>query len=110
MNCERRENRTGCVDAPRLRTRPRADASTAALGTPMDSRARRRRCRERRREFHEYFSGEGVAPHVEIGDLDRELVGVVTSSETDEEPPKYLETVAVGGSAHVDTLRNGPRR
>jgi len=61
-------------------------------------------------EFHEYFSGEGVAPHVEIGDLDRELVGVVTSSETDEEPPKYLETVAVGGSAHVDTLRNGPRR
>jgi len=60
----------------------------------------------RRGEFHEHFAGEGVVAHVEVRDVDRELVGVVTSGDPDDEPPYCPDPVVVGGSAHVDTLRN----
>lgn len=57
-------------------------------------------------ELHEDFAGEGVAPHVQVGDRRGELVGVVASSETDQEPLEHLDAVLVGGPINVNTLRN----
>ena len=61
-------------------------------------------------EFHEYFAGEGVVPYVEVDHVGTELVSVLTLGESAEEPSERLDAVVVGGSAHVDTLRNRPVR
>ncbi len=107
MNCERGENRV--LDASMLlasevdfgqvrRQQISVDERTLALGASDVECVGG--------EFHEHFAGEGVVSHVEVGDLGCELVGVVTSGETDEESPQRLDSVVVGGFVHFDKLRN----
>ena len=52
-------------------------------------------------ELHEDFARKRVVAHAKVGDLGRELVGVVASGETDEEPTQRLGSVLVGGPSHV---------
>ena len=55
-------------------------------------------------EFHEDFAGRRVVAHVQIGDRGRELVGIVTSGETNQEPLQRLDAILVGGRFMPTTL------
>ncbi len=50
-----------------------------------------------RGEFRQHFAREGVVPHVEVRDVDNELVGVITPGQPCEEPPQRLDAVDGGG-------------
>ena len=52
-------------------------------------------------EFHEYFAGERVVAPVQLGDVARQLIGVVASCQPGEESAEHLDTTVIARRTHI---------